>query len=116
MDKREELIAKLGELRREFEGFPEEQKVFDDAVQELTKSSGVVPPIDQHVSNADLLRMARHLGKYCNGRVCGNCFLDSLEDSNGDSLSCFCQSWSRSITDDLIHEVEQAESENEEEK
>lgn len=116
MDKREELIAKLGELRREFEWFPEEQKVFDDAVQELTNPPCSIPPIDQQASNADLLRMARHLGKYCNGRVCDNCFLDSLHDSDGNSLSCFCQSWSRSITDDLIREVEQAESENEEEK
>lgn len=116
MDKREELIAKLGELRREFEGFPEEQKVFDDVVQELTNSPCSILPIDQQASNADLLRMARHLGKYCNGSACDNCFLHSLHDSDGNSLSCFCQSWSRSITDDLIREVEQAESENDEEK
>lgn len=116
MDKREELIAKLGELRREFEGFPEEQKVFDDAVQELTNPPCSIPPIDQQASNADLLRMARHLGKYCHGRVCDNCFLNGLRDSNGHSLCCFSQSWSHMITDDLISKVEQAESENEEEK
>ena len=111
MADREELAAKLGELKKEFDGFPEEQ-LLTEVIDELSTGSTQcsIPPIDQQVSLADLLRMARHLGKYCSGRNCPSCFIAN----EAAYLSCFRASWAEDITDDLIRKIEREESEKEE--
>ena len=107
MADRKELVTKLGELCKEFEGFPEEQLI-TDVIAELSTGGTQcsIPPIDQQVSNADLLRMARHLGKYCTGRFCENCFLFN------ENVTCFRSNWADDITDDLISKVERKELES----
>ena len=109
MADRKELVTKLGELCKEFEGFPEEQLI-TDVIAELSTGDTQcsIPPIDQQVSNADLLRMARHLGKYCQGRYCSDCFIEH----EADYLSCFKATWADDITDDLISKVERKELES----
>lgn len=100
MDKREELIAKLGELRREFEGFPEEQKVFDDAVSELsTNGKLAIPSPDEPVRVTDLLLMAKTLGAYCNNRPCDKCIFNT-------DLCCPSMSWSADIDAERLAEYE----------
>lgn len=100
MDKREELIAKLGELRREFEGFPEEQKVFDDAVSELsTNGKLAIPSPDEPVQVTDILLMARTLGAYCKDRPCEKCIFNN-------DLCCPSMSWSLDIDANRLAEYE----------
>lgn len=104
MSKREELIAKLGELRREFEGFPEEQKVFDDAVSELSTNDArvTIPSLDEPVRTTDILLMARTLAAYCRGRSCSECVFN-------EGLGCPSSSWLEDIDIDRLkkHEGEE---------
>ena len=102
MGKREELITKLGELRREFEGFPEEQKVFDDTISELsTKDARVTLPFSPEepvpMLTTDLLLMARTLSAYCRGRPCDGCVFNH-------DLCCPSSSWLRDIDAQMLAE------------
>ena len=101
MDKREELIAKLGELRREFEGFPEEQKVFDDAVQELTTNDArvTIPSPEEPVRVTDILLMARTLGAFCHHRPCSECVFN-------ERLCCPSLSWLDEIDIEMLKDHE----------
>ena len=101
MSKREELVTKLGELKKEFEGFPEEQTI-NEVIDELsTKDSRLtVPsPDGETILVTDLFLMAKTLGAYCHGRPCDGCAFN-----NG--LLCPHLSWVTDIDAKMLAEHE----------
>ena len=61
MGKREELITKLGELRREFEDFPEEQAALRGALLLLKSGDG------------DIISGLQKARDHCHGQFCSEC-------------------------------------------
>ena len=88
MSKREELADKLREIKKEFEGFPEEQTI-NEVIDELsTKDSCMtLPSPGETVRVTDILLMARTLSAYCCGRPCEECVFNNLSCSIGSSWS-----------------------------
>ena len=101
MSKREELVTKLGELKKEFEGFPEEQTI-SEVIDELsTKDSHLTlpSPDGETVLVTDLLLMAKTLGAFCHGRVCDGCVFN-------DHVCCPSLSWVHDIDAEMLAEHE----------
>lgn len=98
MNKREELVDKLSEIKKEFVGFPEEQTI-NEAIDELSTNDSRVnlPSLEEPVRVTDLLLMARTLGAFCNNRPCTGCVF------NDEDLGCSIGfTWRRKIDVELL--------------
>lgn len=74
MTDRKELADRLSEIKKEFEGFPEEQTI-SEVIDELSTNDShvTIPSPEVSVRVTDILLMARTLGAYCYGRPCSEC-------------------------------------------
>lgn len=91
---RKELVDKLREIQKEFEGFPEEQTI-SQVIDELSSGSllSMVFP-EEAVRVTDILLMARTLGAYCHSRACDSCVFYNLD--------CPHRSWLHNIDTEML--------------
>ena len=105
MTNRDELVNKLTVMRKEFEGFPEEQTL-SEVIDELSTNDVrvTIPSPGGLVRVTDLLLMAKTLSGYCHGRLCSECVF------NGDLGCAISSRWSQYIDAELLtkHEGEVA--------
>ena len=104
MADKKELVTKLGELKKEFEGFHEEQ-LLTDVIDELSTNGSrvTIPSPGETVRVTDLLLMAKTLGAYCHDRLCSNCVF------NGDLGCVIGDRWFQAIDAEMLarHEGEE---------
>lgn len=91
MADRKELADKLSEIKKEFEGFPEEQTI-SEVIDELSTNGSrvTIPSPEEPVRVTDILLMARTIAAYCRGRSCSECVFN-------EGLCCPSLSWLEDI-------------------
>lgn len=96
MADRKELADKLSEIKKEFEGFPEEQTI-SEVIDELSTNGSrvTIPSPGESVRVTDILLMAKTLGAFCRGRGCSECVF------NG-GLCCPSLSWLDDIDIEML--------------